>query len=205
MKDQVKDYFVFVSKSPHVTPIASRCLVSRTFPRSFPKNSNYLTRLFGHVTRNRKESSRLSCESAAEKIPLATRRNPLSYAAWKDFRTKRPLANVHRASRPAPGFARTTTTVALATGRAYNGPLCFSRMIGIRGAVTPSNPSPGTLYLAEEICELKGGGTARVAREISKKLIDDTTLGSVFLFLLSKNFRKRADAREPFILFLFWN
>ncbi|KAL0133086.1 hypothetical protein PUN28_000689 [Cardiocondyla obscurior] len=43
------------------------------------------------VTRNRKESPRLSCESAAEKIPIATRQNPTS---WKDFRGKRPLANV---------------------------------------------------------------------------------------------------------------
>jgi len=58
------------------------------------------------------------------------------YAPWKDFRGKRPLANV-RLRGLAPGFSR-TTTVALATGRAYNGPLCFSRMIGTaRGFRSP--------------------------------------------------------------------
>lgn len=57
--------------------------------------------------------------------------------ALKDFRGKRPLANVRQQS-CAPGFGG-TTTVALATGRAYNGPLCFSRMmIGTaRGAGNP--------------------------------------------------------------------
>lgn len=54
---------------------------------------------------------------------------------------------------PAPDFSR-TTTVALATGRAYNGPLCFSRMIGAaKGVPGPLDLLPGTLYLAEEICE----------------------------------------------------
>lgn len=99
----------------------------------------------------------------------------------RGFSAKRPLANVRQArtKRNLLHPVSTPTTVALATGRGYNGPLCFSRSIGMPEGAGYRRGSPPTLfvrsstekkkpplYLAEEICE-------SVACEINKKLIND--------------------------------
>jgi len=154
------------------------------------------------VTRSRKESPRLSCESAAEKIPLATRREG-THARARPGRifglNDRWLMFASRAA--APGFA-STTTVALATGRAYNGPLCFSRMIGIKGGRGAAVNPPGTPYSAERICTPRAGG---VAAEMSKKeeLIDGPLRSFSFFSRAFDNFR-RASSPPPSPLSPLW-
>nr|XP_012231106.1 PREDICTED: uncharacterized protein LOC105677226 isoform X2 [Linepithema humile] len=70
--NQPQSYFTVLSGTPRRAPLW------KLLP---PSSSRYRA----DVTRSRKKSSRLSCESTAEKISLATRRNP-AYAPWKDFR-----------------------------------------------------------------------------------------------------------------------
>jgi len=106
------------------------------------------------VTRNRKKSSRLRAKVQLKKFG-SQRGGTRCTRPGRIFEVNDRWLMFACEILPAPGFSR-TTTVALATGRAYNGPLCFSRMIGTadRGSAAPSRDLlPGTPYLAEEICE----------------------------------------------------
>lgn len=74
---------------------------------------------------------RLPCESAAEKNPLSTSRNPKTVPR-EDFRLNDRWLMFVEDETSCTRFP-TPTTVALATARGYNGPLCFSRSIGMPG------------------------------------------------------------------------
>lgn len=74
---------------------------------------------------------RLPCENAAEKNPLSTSRNPKSVPR-EDFQLNDRWLMFADDETSCTRFS-TSTTVALATGRGYNGPLCFSRSIRTPG------------------------------------------------------------------------
>lgn len=75
--------------------------------------------------------ARLPCENAAEKNPLSTSRNPKSVPR-EDFQLNDRWLMFADDETSCTRFS-TPTTVALATGRGYNGPLCFSRSIRTPG------------------------------------------------------------------------
>lgn len=76
------------------------------------------------------------------------------YASWKDFRGKRPLANVR-----LRGPARTgrfqqddDSRISHRTSLQWT-PLFFTHDRDSKGVGSPLDLLPGTPYLAEEICE----------------------------------------------------
>lgn len=73
----------------------------------------------------------LGAKGQLKKIRFQTNRNPESVPR-EDFQLNDRWLMFAEDETPCTRFS-TPTTVALATGRGYNGPLCFSRSIGMLG------------------------------------------------------------------------